>query len=65
VCSACFTTLVLVAAGVTSASGPTALVLKNLRGKTDTNNVGRTTQIERNKVRLRQRREKSVALKCN
>jgi len=46
-----FTTLVLVAAGVTSASGPTALVLKNLRAKTDTNNIDRTAQIERNKVR--------------
>jgi len=48
---ACFTTLVLVAAGVTSASRPTALVLKNLRAKTDANNIDRTAQIERNKVR--------------
>jgi len=48
---ACFTTLVLVAAGVTSASRPTALVLKNLRAKTDANNIDRTAHIERNKVR--------------
>ena len=48
---ACFTTLVLIAAGVTSGSGPTVLVWRNLRAKTGTNHIDRTTQIERNKVR--------------
>ena len=50
-CPACFTTLALIAADVTSASGPAALVLKNLRAKAGTYNIDWTAQIERNKVR--------------
>ena len=49
-CPACFTTLALIAAGVTSASGAARARLEKPSCK-DTNNIDRTTQIERNKVR--------------
>jgi hypothetical protein len=51
VCPACFTTLALIAAGVTSASGADRARPENLRAKTGTNNIDCTTQIYQNKVR--------------